>query len=154
MIIRNISEMTTLYERLGKEAAVDAAVDAFYKLVLEDDLVKGFFKNTNMKIQATKQKQFFNHVLGGKNYYGKDMRTAHKGMGLTDAHFDRIAQLLAQALASLGVKDKEIQEVLAIVETTRDDCLDRPKFKFDVVNASVLIGVIGIVAFVGYKYLK
>jgi hemoglobin len=146
--------MATLYERLGKENAVDAAVDAFYKLVLEDDLVKGFFKNTNMKIQATKQKQFFNHVLGGKNYYGKDMRTAHKGMGLTDAHFNRIAQLLAQALASLGVKDKEIQEVLTIVETTRDDCLDRTKLKLDLVNVSLILGAIAFTAFVGYKYLK
>ncbi len=146
--------MASLYERVGKEAGVDAVVDEFYKLVLADDLVSPFFKNTNMKIQAVKQKQFFNHVLGGKNYYGKDMRTAHKGMGIKDIHFDRIAQLLAKAMSSLGVNDKEIQEVLAIAETTRDDCCDRDKFQWNLSNVSLTVGVVAVVGFAAYRYFK
>ena len=38
----------SLFNKIGGEGAVDAAVDLFYKKVLEDDRVKGFFTQTDM----------------------------------------------------------------------------------------------------------
>ena len=40
----------SLFERLGGEPALNAAVDNFYVKVLADDLVKDFFKSTDMKL--------------------------------------------------------------------------------------------------------
>ena len=48
----------TLYEQLGGEKAVDAAVDLFYKKVLADDRVNGFFKGVDMDRQRAMQKAF------------------------------------------------------------------------------------------------
>jgi len=40
--------MTSLYERIGGEAAIDAAVELFYQKVLSDDRIKHFFSDVDM----------------------------------------------------------------------------------------------------------
>ena len=73
---------TTLYQRIGGEAAVNAAVDLFYRKVLSDPLVSQFFDNSDMDEQRGKQKAFLAMVFGGPNdYTGKDMRSAHPPSG-------------------------------------------------------------------------
>lgn len=55
----------SLYEQLGADAAVNAAVDVFYRKVLTDDRVSRFFDGVDMDRQAAKQKAFLNMVFGG-----------------------------------------------------------------------------------------
>ncbi len=119
----------TLFEKLGGAAAVDAAVDLFYRRVLADAYINRFFEGVDMEKQAAKQKAFLTMAFGGPhNYTGKDMREGHKHlvkMGLDDSHFDHILMHLRATLAELGVGDDLIAEVIAIAESTRDDVLDR-----------------------------
>lgn len=121
--------MSTLYERLGGEAAVTAAVDIFYRHVLLDDRINYWFDDVDMEKQAAKQKAFMTMAFGGPHgYTGKDMRAAHKPMverGLNDTHFDAVAENLVKALQELNVPQEDIDEVVATVETTRADVLDR-----------------------------
>ena len=118
--------MSTLFERLGGEAAVNAAVDKFYERVLADDRINSFFEGLDMVAQANKQKAFLTMVFGGpNNYSGKDMRAGHAHLGLTDEHFDAVVENLGATLKDLGVSDDDIKEVAAIAETTRDDVLNR-----------------------------
>ena len=118
--------MTTLYERIGGETAVDKAVDIFYEKVLADERINSFFENIDMFAQARKQKAFLTMVFGGPNdYTGEDMRNAHAGMGLNDEHFNAVVEDLAATLSELGVGDGDIQEVANIAESVRDDVLNR-----------------------------
>ncbi|WP_027874783.1 group I truncated hemoglobin [Spongiibacter marinus] len=118
--------MTTLYERIGGEAAVDKAVDIFYEKVLADERINSFFENIDMFAQARKQKAFLTMVFGGPNdYTGEDMRNAHAGMGVNDEHFNAVVEDLAATLSELGVGDGDIQEVANIAESVRDDVLNR-----------------------------
>jgi len=118
--------MTTLFERIGGEAAVDLAVDKFYDKVLADDRIKDFFENLDMVAQANKQKKFLTMVFGGPNQYtGLDMRRGHAHLGLTDEHFDAVVENLGATLKELGVADNDIAEVAKIAESTRDDVLNR-----------------------------
>ncbi|MCU7924135.1 MAG: group 1 truncated hemoglobin [Candidatus Thiodiazotropha sp. (ex Dulcina madagascariensis)] len=121
--------MSNLYERLGGEAALDAAVDIFYRKVLSDNRVNEFFDDVDMEQQAAKQKGFLTMVFGGPhNYTGKDMREGHKHLlarGLNDTHVDVIIELLGGTLKELGVGDTDIAEVATIAESVRDDVLDR-----------------------------
>ncbi len=55
--------MATLYEQLGGEAAVNAAVDIFYRHVLSDDRVNYWFDGIDMDKQASKQKSLHDHGL-------------------------------------------------------------------------------------------
>jgi len=121
--------MATLYERLGGEAAVNTAVDIFYRKVLADDRINEFFEDVDMEAQAAKQKSFLTMVFGGpNNYTGKDMREGHKHLverGLNDSHVDAVIENLGETLKELGVNDADIQEVADIANSVRDDVLNR-----------------------------
>lgn len=118
--------MSSLFERIGGEAAVEAAVDIFYDKVLADDRIKDFFINLDMVAQANKQKAFLTMAFGGpNNYSGKDMRNAHAHLGLTDEHFDAVVENLAATLAELGVAEADIAAVGAVAESTREQVLNR-----------------------------
>ncbi len=119
----------TLFDRLGGEAAVDAAVDIFYRKVLADDRINEFFDGVDMGKQAAKQKAFLTMAFGGpNNYTGEDMRKGHAHLverGLNDSHFDAVVENLGATLKELGVTDDLIGEVAAIAETTRNDVLGK-----------------------------
>jgi len=121
--------MASLYEELGGEAAVDAAVDIFYRHVLSDDRIAHWFDDIDMEKQAAKQKAFMTMAFGGPHHYsGKDMRSAHAPLvarGLNDTHFDAVAENLQKSLLELNVPQDKIDQVLAIVESTRGDVLNR-----------------------------
>ena len=120
---------SSLYEQLGGQAAVNLAVDNFYRKVLTDDRVSHFFDGVDMDKQMAKQKAFLTMVFGGpNNYTGLDMRKGHAHllkMGLNDSHVDTIIDLLGQTLNELGVADNLIQQVAALAETTRADVLGK-----------------------------
>ena len=118
-----------LYERIGGEPAVNAAVDIFYRKVLNDDRINRFFDNVDMEKQAAKQKAFLTMAFGGPhNYSGKDMREGHAHLvkaGLDDSHFDAVVEDLGATLEELNVSQELINEVVEICETTRNDVLGR-----------------------------
>ena len=119
----------SLFEQIGGEAAVDAAVDIFYRKVLSDDRIKHFFVGVDMSKQAAKQKAFLTMAFGGpNNYTGEDMRKGHAHLvkdGLNDSHFDAVVENLANTLKELNVADNLIEQVGAIAESTRNDVLGK-----------------------------
>lgn len=118
----------SLYQKLGGKAAIDAVVDAFYVKVLADKRVKDFFADVSMDKQRRKQKDFLSFAFGGPlPWTGKDMRKAHEGMGLTEEHFNAIAENLVGTLKDFKVKQELIDQVVAIAVSTKDDVLGRPK---------------------------
>lgn len=129
MTTTQVAPSPTLFEQIGGAAAVEAAVDVFYRKVLSDDRVSRFFEGVDMDRQRAKQKSFLTMAFGGPHHYtGKDMRTAHAHlltMGLNDSHVDAIIELLGATLKELGVADPLIQQVAAIAESTRADVLGR-----------------------------
>ncbi|MDQ8038771.1 MAG: group 1 truncated hemoglobin [Pedobacter sp.] len=119
----------SLYDRLGGEPAVSAAVDIFYRKVLSDDRISHFFDDTDMDQQIAKQKSFLTVAFGGpNNYSGRDMKAGHAHLvsrGLNDSHVDAVIELLGGTLAELGVGQADIQEVAAIANSVRDAVLGR-----------------------------
>jgi len=120
----------SLYEQLGGAAAIDAAVDIFYRRVLSDAYINVFFEGTDMDRQAAKQKAFLTMVFGGpNNYTGMDMREGHKHlvekMGLNESHFEHVLAHLRSTLAELGVGEEKVAEIIAIADSVRDDVLNR-----------------------------
>ncbi|CAI8828022.1 MULTISPECIES: group I truncated hemoglobin [Methylococcus] len=119
----------SLYEKLGGEAAVNAAVDIFYRKVLADPRINRFFEGVDMEKQAAKQKAFLTMAFGGPhNYTGMDMRRGHAHLvkqGLNDVHFDAVMEHLGATMKELNVPDELIAQAAAIAESTRNDVLGR-----------------------------
>ena len=115
----------SLYEEIGGEAAIDALVEVFYEIVLQDARINEFFGSVDMTKQRRMQKSFLNHVFGQKLYHGRGMRAAHAKLHLTDAHFDAVADDLIQAMKKLNLKQSQIDQVMTIVATTKNDVLGR-----------------------------
>ena len=119
----------SLYDQIGGAPAVEAAVDLFYRKVLNDLSISHFFDDTDMEEQRAKQKAFLTMVFGGPHEYtGKDLRTAHAPLvekGLDDSHFDAFAGHLQASFEELGVPAAPIAEVMTVAASTRDDVLNR-----------------------------
>ena len=117
--------MTSLFEKIGGQNAVNAAVDIFYRKVLSDQNVSHFFDIVDMDKQIAKQKAFLTYAFGGPNQYtGKDMREAHKHLNLNESHFQSIAGHLQDTLKELNVPQDLINEVMTIAANTHDDVLN------------------------------
>lgn len=108
-----------------------SAVTLFYEKVLADTELAPFFHGFDMPAQIDKQVAFMTMAFGGPHEYsGRDLVVAHAGLvkrGLCDEHFDRVGVCLKDSLSELLVDPQVIQEVLSIVESTRDAVLGRAK---------------------------
>lgn len=118
-----------LFDKIGGETAVNAAVDIFYRKVLADDRIKSFFDDIDMDTQAAKQKAFLTMAFGGpNNYTGEDMRKGHAHLverGLNETHFDAVMENLGATLTELNVPGELITEAATIAESTRNDILGK-----------------------------
>ena len=57
--------MTTLYERLGGEAAIHAVVEGMYQKIFPDEMLSDFFRKTDKEKQKQAQFEFLTTVTGG-----------------------------------------------------------------------------------------
>jgi truncated hemoglobin YjbI len=121
---------TTLWDRLGGEANVKKVVDAFVGRASTDPKVDFFrggkFKDVDVPMLKKLLVEFISKETGGPlKYTGRTMKESHKGMGITDAQFDAIAVDLKKALEDNGAKEPDIKAVLAAVEKTRKDIVEK-----------------------------
>ncbi|MCA9707463.1 MAG: group 1 truncated hemoglobin [Myxococcales bacterium] len=119
--------MTSLYERLGGDVALQAAVAGFYEKVMADMALSPFFEGVSIDVQTKKMIGFMRMAMGGPHdYTGKDLRTAHIRLvrdGLGDHHFDAIVDHLEATLYELGIEEGLIAQVLELVASTHGDVL-------------------------------
>ena len=119
----------SLYERIGGAAAVDAAVEVFYKKVINDYRINRFFDGVDMAKQVAKQKTFFTMAFGGpNNYTGADLRSAHSKLvkiGLGNDQFNAVMEHLGDTLKELKVPQDLIEEVMTLAEGTRSNVLGK-----------------------------
>ena len=103
----------SLYERLGGKDAITAVVDDFVANVAGDKRINGFFARADVpRLKRNLVDQICQASGGPCVYTGKDMRTAHKGMGITDADFNALVEDLKKSLDKFKVPAKEQDELL------------------------------------------
>jgi hemoglobin len=118
----------SLYDLLGGDHhELLLATTAFYKKVLADELLSPYFKSVDIERQAAMLAEFLAMAFGGPHAYtGRDLRTAHQHLpGLTDAHFDRVLEHLAETLREAGLSEGDVITACAVAETVRDQVLNR-----------------------------
>ena len=130
----------TLFDRLGGEKGITAVIEDFTPRAMQDPRVnwerKGakrtgvlFHREKSNEWTATPENiarlkrhliQFVVLASGGPAHYdGKEMKSAHAGMNITNAEFDAALGDLKASLDKLQIPNKEQKELLAVVESTR-----------------------------------
>jgi len=121
----------TLYDRLGGKDAIVAVVDEFVGRVAADTRINGFFKDTAadpQRLASFKGKlvdQICEASGGPCKYTGKDMKTAHQGMGITEADFNALVEDLVGALDKFKVAEADKQTLLGVLGPMKKDIVEK-----------------------------
>lgn len=110
----------SVYDAIGGEELVAAAVERFYGRLRADPVIGEFFADADIAKLKTHQRMFLTAALGGPDAYeGRDMRAAHAHLHITDADFDLFLGYLAQTLGELDLTQDRIDEVIAALDPLR-----------------------------------
>jgi hemoglobin len=103
----------SLYDRLGGKAAITAVVDQFVANVADDARINGCFATTDIpKLKGHLVDQICMATGGLCTYGGRDMKTTHAGMKISNADFGALVEDLVKALDTFKVPAQEKGELL------------------------------------------
>ena len=119
----------TLYARLGGYDAIAAVADDLLPRLMSDPQLGRFWAHRAAdSIRREKQLliDFVCASAGGPLYYtGRDMAASHRGMGISARDWEIFLGHLHATLDKFRVPEQERREVLAFVESTRADIVER-----------------------------
>ena len=127
----SLAKDKTLYERLGGKKAITAVVDEFVGRVAMDARINHYFAQTAAdpaRLKTFKMNlvdQICQATGGPCKYTGKDMKSAHAGMGITSADFNALVEDLSGALDKFKVQDKEKNELLGALAPMKSDIVTK-----------------------------
>jgi len=123
----------SLYERLGGVYAIAVVVDDFIDRIMGDPRL-----NANPRVDEAHHRvtpQGFKYYVteqvcwaagGPQTYSGRSMLDTHRELLITSEEWDAFMDDFHQSLAKFGVPERESGELVAIVESTRDDIVTSP----------------------------
>jgi hemoglobin len=122
----------SLYDRLGRKKAIGAVVDEFVSRVASDKRINGYFSQT--AADPARLKKFKGNLVdqicqasgGPCQYTGKDMKTAHMGIGISAADFNALVEDLVGALDKFKVGQHEKDQLLGALGPMKGDIVEKP----------------------------
>jgi hemoglobin len=112
----------SIYDSIGGAPAVRAAVDDFYARVLADARLAPFFTGTHLHRLKAHQRAFISAAIGGPELFaGRDMASAHAGLGIGHVDFYAVVGHLVGTLTGLGVPEDTIGQIARALAPLRDD---------------------------------
>jgi hemoglobin len=118
----------TLYERLGSYDAIAALVNDLLPRAREDSQLARFWQHRGEdSLNRSKQLliDFLCSMAGGPMFYaGRDMKTSHKGLGISEDDWSAFLGHVRATLHLLKVPKAERDEVVALVQSTKSDMVE------------------------------
>ena len=112
----------TLYERIGGEAKLRGVVDEFVRVMEDDPRINFTFANTDLsKFSQLLYEQLCNLTQGPCQYTGRDMKTSHAKLNVTNAQFNALAEDLYIAFERLHVPYRLQNEVMVLLAPMQKD---------------------------------
>ena len=123
------ADSPTLYKRLGGYDALAAVTDDFIGRMATDKSLSKYFvghsKESLGRIRQLVVDQLCAATGGPCVYIGRDMKSAHQGMGISDAEWNTAAAHLVATLDKFKVPEKEKAEVLAAISGLKGDIVEQ-----------------------------
>jgi len=122
-------EKKSLYARLGGYDAIAAVVDDFVGRLVTDKKLNKFFvghsEDSLKRIRMHVIDQLCMVAGGPCIYTGRDMKTSHHGLGITNDDWDASVKHLVATLDKFKVPQPEKDELLAAISTLKKDIVDK-----------------------------
>jgi hemoglobin len=120
----------TLYQRLGSYDGLAALFDDTAPRLSSDPQFARFFSG-HATDSDIRQRQRLLELLcqdaGGPCFYtGRSLKTAHKGLGITEADWSAFEKHLSEAMDHLKIGAKEQEEVVALMRRYKGDIVEKP----------------------------
>ena len=118
----------SLYERLGGYDAITAVVNDLLPRLQADSLLGRFWQHRG-EDGVKREKQLLIDFLcacaGGPLYYtGRDMKTSHKGMKISERDWTAFLGHLNATLDAFQVPQAEREEAVAFIQSTKPDIVE------------------------------
>lgn len=108
--------LPTLYQRLGGRQGISIVVGDFVGNMVADERVNARFKDLKEpqieKLKSNLADQICDATGGPCSYVGRDMKTVHKGMNITEAEWNATIENLVKALDKHNVGARTKSELL------------------------------------------
>lgn len=117
----------SLYDRLGGHRVIVGITDDFVSAVLADRQLGRFFAAAPVQ-EGLRERviDLLCEITGGPCVYkGRDMKTAHEGMGITEVDWKIAVDLFTDALDKRHVGARERVEFLQIIENMKSQIVER-----------------------------
>jgi hemoglobin len=119
----------TLYERVGGYDALAKVVDDFVGRLVMDKQFEKFFvghaEDSKKRIRQHILDLFCEKTGGPCIYTGREMRTSHAGLGITNADWDAAAKHLVASLDKFKVPEKEKGQILTFMTSLKKDIVEK-----------------------------
>lgn len=117
----------SLYDRLGGKTAISAVIDQFVVNVVADTRINARFATADIpKLKGHLIDQVCMAMGGPCTYSGRDMRTTHAGMKISNADFRALVEDLTRALDRFKVSANEREELLDLLAPMKKDIVEVP----------------------------
>ena len=121
-----LAKEKSLYKRLGETKAIIAVVEEFVARVAADNRINNFFASTDIpKLKQHLVNQICEASGGPCKYTGRDMKSAHKGMGVSGSDFSALVEDLVGALDKFKIGENEKKELLAVLGPMKTDIVEK-----------------------------
>ncbi len=118
----------TLYERLGGYDGITAFVDDLLPRLESDSQLGRFWQNRGDDGIAREKQlliDFLSSNSGGSMYYtGRDMKTSHKGMKISESDWTVFLEHASDTMTALNVPKPECDDIVAFVLSLKKDIVE------------------------------
>lgn len=125
LTVTALAQKKSLYDRLGGKKAIAAVVDEFAARCLADERInKKFAKSDPARLKAMLVDQICSASGGPCKYTGRDMKSTHMSMGVTEGEFNALVDDLSGALDKLKVPAAEKGELIGLLAPMKGDIVE------------------------------
>ena len=121
----------SLYHRLGGYDVIAAFVRELMPRLRSDPLLHVYWKGKSLDGRRREDKLLVDFLCaafeGPIEYFGRDMKTSHQGLAITEAEWDATIAHIADTLDHLGIADREKSEFLAAARSLKWDIVETPE---------------------------
>ncbi|WP_286234573.1 group I truncated hemoglobin [Thalassotalea sediminis] len=120
------NDQNTLYASIGGQTGIDKIVDNFIAEIVKDKQIFPYFAKSSVSHFRAGFIEHMCTITGGPcRYNGDSMVDIHTGMNITEAHFNRVVELLIVAMEKADVTYPVQNRILAKLAPMRGEVIKR-----------------------------